>query len=354
LRAPLEQDDGVIDPGAQGMPTTSDAAIHTRSFTDPNRFQAAIRGGDSLYSLLGRGTFRADLTDIAIGRMKLQRGRETLPRLAASGLPANRVGIVLWPGSGRLPVVRGIQIEPGEMIFLAPGVHSYHRTFGPNEFAALTMDATDLGESAHDFTGRPLVVTSAKVLRPPVRLLTRLHSIIRSALRVSATTPAVLASPHAARWLEQALLQPVLECLGQDDERPDHTPGWRRAVLAKKFQDAVEANLDRPLLTHELSRMIGVPERSLRKICQEQMGISPMRFLALRRLHLARQALLQADHRTTTVTSIALGLGVWELGRFAVAYKSLFGESPSATLRRETVEQGKDGPACVQVRAGSA
>ena len=51
-------------------------------------------------------------------------------------------------------------------------------------------------------------------------------------------------------------------------------------------------------------------------------------------MHLARRALRMADPTTATVTKIATNYAFWELGRFAVAYRSLFGETPSATLHR--------------------
>jgi len=191
-----------------------------------------------------------------------------------------------------------------------------------------------LAQAAYDWTGRELAVASGQVLRPPKDLLARLISVTQSAIRIGDTTPEVFSSAQATKSLEQALLQSMIMCLHQGEVRKEGAPrGWRAAV-AKKLEKAIEANLDQPLHLLELCRITGLPERSLRKLFQEQMGISPSRFLALRRLHLARRSLLRADPHSTTVTEIATGVGIWEFGRFAVAYKSFFGESPSATLRR--------------------
>jgi AraC-like DNA-binding protein len=62
--------------------------------------------------------------------------------------------------------------------------------------------------------------------------------------------------------------------------------------------------------------------------------MNPKRYLWMRRMNLARLALWNAHLEKTTVTEIATNYGFWELGRFSVAYRSLFGESPSTALRR--------------------
>ena len=315
-----------------GHPDVSGASI--RGFVDPDEFQSAIHAGDDQYSLLERGRFGAQLTDAAIGRVRLQRGRELLPRVATSAMPPNRVGILGWPGDGRLPIVRGAQMRPGELMCLGLGMQSHHRTSGPNDFIAVTLDAADLARAALDLTGHELTVTPGKIMRPPDQLRTRLFSTIHSAVRAVQATPVILASPQATAALEQALLQPIILCLMQGEARKESIPRGRRASIAKLFEAAVDEHFDTPLLLPDLCRIVGVPGRTLRALCQEQLGMSPQRFLALRRLHLTRRALLWSDHRSMTVTDIVTGHGVWELGRFAVAYKSLFGESPSATLRR--------------------
>jgi AraC-like DNA-binding protein len=51
-------------------------------------------------------------------------------------------------------------------------------------------------------------------------------------------------------------------------------------------------------------------------------------------MHSARRALREAAP-STSVTDIAMRYGFWQLGRFAVEYKALVGESPSATLRQQ-------------------
>jgi AraC-like DNA-binding protein len=107
----------------------------------------------------------------------------------------------------------------------------------------------------------------------------------------------------------------------------------RHGMIVAKLEEYLEANPNTPLYLAEICGAIGAAERTLRAACEEHLGMGPIRFLALRRMHLVRRALSDADS-STTVTRIATDYGFWELGRFSVAYRALFGETPSETLRR--------------------
>lgn len=203
-------------------------------------------------------------------------------------------------------------------------MQSHHHTAGAHEFTALMLDSSALADAAQHLTGREIGVASWKLVRPPERGIAR----------IGGPAPTVVSSTASAKVFEAELLQTIVECVQHPDGRKGNAKQIQRAATAKRLEEAIEANLDSPLHILDLCRISGLPARTLRHVFQEQMGVSPMRFLALRRLHMARQTLLHADPRSTTVTEIATKYGIWEFGRFSVAYRTLFGEPPSATLRR--------------------
>jgi len=82
----------------------------------------------------------------------------------------------------------------------------------------------------------------------------------------------------------------------------------------------------------DLCDAAAVSERTLQTACQQTFGMSPVAFLKRVRLHGARRDLREAPRRTT-VAAVAVRWGFWHFGEFSVGYKTLFGVSPSETLR---------------------
>jgi len=90
---------------------------------------------------------------------------------------------------------------------------------------------------------------------------------------------------------------------------------------------------ERPLVA-ELCRAAGVSERTLRNAFHNVYGLSPKQYLLRHGLEEAHHALQLARGARGAVTLVATECGFFELGRFAGAYRQLFGERPSDTLRR--------------------
>jgi AraC-like DNA-binding protein len=141
--------------------------------------------------------------------------------------------------------------------------------------------------------------------------------------------------PEVARSAEQGLLAAVVDCFAADALVTVPRLGSRNSTaVMRRLHDLLDEGEGRPLYLVDVCTRLGVSGRTLRTACAEHLGLGPHRFLWLRRMQLARQALIKADPRVATVTHIATEFGFWELGRFSVQYKWLFGEPPSATLGR--------------------
>lgn len=128
--------------------------------------------------------------------------------------------------------------------------------------------------------------------------------------------------------------------------QPGSRPGARlmsRAEIVRRVRRFLDDHGGQPLALEDLTRAAGVSGRTLHNAFREQFGLSPKRFLRLRDLNAARRELLGADSGPVRVTDVATRLGIWELGRFARDYNLLFGELPSATLRRSAGAKGRVG-----------
>jgi AraC-like DNA-binding protein len=163
--------------------------------------------------------------------------------------------------------------------------------------------------------------------------LARLRALHAAMGDLAEAFPDPAMSPGSESVMEQALIQAMLGCIGVAHVNSDTTAMQHHRLVARRFHEVVAAHPLGPLHMLEISLAIGVSGRTLRLACQEQFGVSPTQYLLLRRMRLARRALRQADPDLTRVTDVATDLGFWELGRFSVKYREIFGESPSTTLR---------------------
>lgn len=114
-------------------------------------------------------------------------------------------------------------------------------------------------------------------------------------------------------------------------------PRLSRAEIIGRACDTVEAHSGAGIHVEELADAAGVSVRTLNNAFREQMGISPRHFVRAYTLNAARTALRQAEPGSVRVSDVAARLGIWEWGRFSRDYQQLFGELPSATLRRRVL-----------------
>jgi AraC-like DNA-binding protein len=306
------------------------------TFDDPGAYQRGIRLADISDLVISEpGVFGASLVLMKIGRVWLQSGGESLARtlhIEISDLPRS---IAFLAEDEATPIIQsGAEFGSGDVVSFGRNTSHFQRTFGSIRWAAMSLIPGELEAAVNTMTGEVLGDPSASLyVKPTPTRLTRLRQLFREVNRMGMSGEAILDHPEACRSLEQALITAMVSCLSTGIEKT-HGAGWHRhQQIMLRFREWLEANNHRAVYLQEVCTALEISAPTLRRCCEEHLGMSPMQYLGLRRLNLARQE-LQRRNSQTSVTATAMNFGFWHLGRFADDYRSLFGESPSATLAR--------------------
>lgn len=308
----------------------------TSVFSRRDDFEAALRNEVSVSVLItAYGQFHARLTQVELHRLRLSAAEVNLSLVGFLAVPARQVLVSFPIGDQPAPIWGATRPRNGEFMTFGPGHRTHLRTQGPCGWGSIWLPAPDLAACFHELTGATLTIPSAAHLWRPRpargRHLLQLHA---AAIRAADVRPETIVNAEAAHGMEQQLFEAVVECLSAAPSDAITPAAHSHHELVVQFEELLQTQADRRLRAQELSAAMGVSDRILRMCCGQELGMSPAKYVQLRALHRVHRILGDADPAETTVSRVARCQGFRDLGRFAAAYRSLFGELPSVTLRR--------------------
>ena len=315
---------------------TSGTPVGVGSFTteDPSVHEEATVPWETLVTPLSPGPYKHAITFLTSPGLILYRERFWC-RTRIEGLsPPGMFAFAVPFQGGRATRWWGAPLhETGLPAMMPGGIHA-DLSEGHQHLAVL-IDLRLLRDSMPEDL-MDAIVSSCRQHMLPVSCNTLgcLRAMLNALLASTQADPQALQHPQAVRSMEQDLLAAFCHSLALPTSAPRRVG---RAIRQGGLHRAVEylrSTDSRSITVADLCAAARVTQRTLEYAFRETFGMSPLGFLHLRRYHAARRDLLAADAKTATVTEIAQKNGFYLMGRFAVRYKALFGESPSQTLQR--------------------
>ena len=284
--------------------------------------------------ITGRGRLRGRLTKVALDHLRLALVEESLSRIAFITVPTDKVLIAFLLGNRACQVWGGISAQAGDLITVPPGQAVHSRTDGPCRWGGIWFPAAEFRRYSNALNGEPMVLAGVVCLwRPPSAVMRRLHHLHSAAIRAAHTRWGSLTVTDAAHGLEQQLIHTLFECM-LTPSASETTTTRRDRDLAIHFENLLRGQPCGDVAMPEICAALGVSDRALRRSCEHQLGMSSMSYLRLHRMQSAHRALRQEVPEAVRVSDVAKRYGFRNPGRFAGAYRDLFGELPSWTLRR--------------------
>lgn len=315
---------------------TDDARLHVRSerFESIESLKNPIGGSQIEIIQLGRGRFSGKILHGQIDDIAFSRGRFSLPMRATGVFSPDKIvigALLNCTGASRSlaePVV------PGDVLVHPAGSEHDRLYEGAANFAGLMCDPAVL---PHVFAAE----ASASDLgfwakRRRFRFEGRRKASLAALLALLAgrLQQGGIRTGTAAEYWKRTVLDAFVGQIALEPAASSEKVVPSSIRIVREVERYLDQNCDRPIHVSEICENIRVRRRTLYRAFDEAVGTGPIEFLRAKRLSMVHLRLRQARPEETGVVEIATELGFLELGRFAQQYRTLFGEYPRETLRR--------------------
>ncbi len=317
-------------------PAFATSAVVRLASNDADELAESLLDWNVEYTQLHPGRFDGAVTIIPLGPVLICRGRFNQSMLQRSAPPEQCVTIAR-PGRGSDPLVLcGHEVADGEVFVSGAGAEAEIVNRGVHHPRTLSMRRDFLQSQATWLRHAPMPPAGSVQLHSPGTQWTSSFLDAMEWIADAVTQyPEATARADVRDSLVDALLARV-DALGAADAPISNAREVRtaRRVAVERAREYIDANLTESIRLSDLCKYARTQARSLEYGFHEVMGISPIGYVRATRLHRVRRLLRSTAVRTRSVSVIALDCGFWHLSQFAVDYKLVFAESPSATYRR--------------------
>jgi AraC family ethanolamine operon transcriptional activator len=307
---------------------------------DVDEFSELVSPWELRLSQLSPGPFYSRIEFVQINGIFVYRERLARRELGTGAAPTNYFTFggalsarnpVEWCGGEVAPEQLSYARPGSEVDFVLPDDSDHVAMFIPESLmrSYFGPEAIDLALSDHRHHLAPATRSGSNLLRELASLVGRYHS-----------RPDRLADARECNVIESQIMQMVTEVFPYDSTEVHFATRTRRR---EAFLRAIRigGNLGQRMAVPDLAAATGVSPRTLSLAFKESLGLTPQKYLLWRRLQHVHNELHTKTTESTSVAEVANRWGFSELGRFAVDYKRLFGESPSVTLRARTMPKSR-------------
>ena len=316
-----------------------------QTFSDPDAYQETMRNASvSGIAVSERGAFNAELSILDLNGFWLQKASDNLARSTHIAFSHDRHPLLFLADEETAPALQsGRELGPDNVVCFGLASDHFQRTFGPSSWAGMALPPDCFDETIGLIAGQDVEACSMSLwLKPSRSHLQRLRQLHKEISGMARYGGGALDHPEAVRSLTQTMTVAVAACFAEGNGQTPSFRWHRHQQIMRRFKEWVEANIERTIYLPELCKALNVSSRTLTRCCEEYLGMSPMKYLWLRRMNLARKELQSCP--PASVTDIAMKFGFWHLGRFSGEYLFLFGESPRATLARRVLPRAASSP----------